>query len=180
MAGRNKGFLDVGGQSILNRLLKTLEPVFSEILLVTREPHLYKNYPVKIVTDLYEDRSSLTGIHAALVNADADFSFVVPCDTPFLQPKVVRLLLDALEPELDVLIPVIKDHYEPLCAIYSKKCVPVIETQLDHRDYRIVNFFDKVNVKTISTDLIRMVDPKFLSFFNINTPEAYRMCKETA
>lgn len=172
MAGQNKAFLEVGGHSILNRLLSRLKPIFEELLLVTREPQAYAHIPVKVVEDLYEDRSSLTGIHAGLVHARADFAFVVPCDTPFLQPAVIRLLLNALEPELDVVVPLVEGHYEPLCAIYSKRCLPVIEAQLDGGDYKIFNFFNRVKIKTLTTDQIKSADPELLSFFNVNTPSA--------
>lgn len=172
MAGQNKAFLEVGGHSILNRLMSRLKPVFDEILLVTREPQDYAQIPVKVVEDLYEDRSSLTGIHAGLVHARADFAFVVPCDTPFLQPAVIWLLLNALEPELDVVVPLVEGHYEPLCAIYSKRCLPAIEAQLECGDYKIFNFFDRVEMKILTTDQVKSVDPELLSFFNVNTPSA--------
>jgi molybdopterin-guanine dinucleotide biosynthesis protein A len=178
MAGENKAFLEVGGHSILNRLLAGLRPVFEEILLVTREPQIYTGLPVKVVLDLYEDRSSLTGIHAALVNAVADFGFVVPCDTPFLQPAVIQMLLDALEPDLDVVVPQLDDHYEPLCAIYSKTCIPEIEAQLDRGDYKIINLFDRMKVKTLSRDQIKTADPELLSFLNVNTPSAHLACQK--
>jgi molybdenum cofactor guanylyltransferase len=177
MAGRNKAFLEVGGQPILKRLLSSLQPFFKEMLLVTRQPDFYTDFPVKVVLDLYDDRSSLTGIHAALVNAQADFGFVVPCDTPFLKPAVVRMLLDALEPELDVVVPLMEDHYEPLCAIYSKRCLPKIEAMLDCGDYKIIHLFDEVHVKTLSTDRIKTVDPDLISFLNVNTPAAHRTCE---
>ncbi len=177
MAGRNKAFLDVGGDTILNRLLATLQPCFEEILLVTRQPELYAGTAVQVVTDLYEDRSSLTGIHAGLVQARAEFVFVVPCDTPFLRPAVVRLLLDALEPEQDVVVPLLDGYYEPLCAIYSKRTIPMIEAQLDSGNYRIFDFFDQVNVKKLSTAYIKAADPDLLSFFNVNTPAALRACQ---
>lgn len=178
MAGKNKAFLDVGGRTILNRLLATLEPLFGEILLVTRQPQTYVGIPVKIVVDLFEDRSSLTGIHAALTNADADHAFVVPCDAPFVQPGVVQLLLDALEPQWDVVVPMVDGYYQPLCAIYSKRCVSVIETQLRRRDYKIINFFDRMKIKTLPADRIKAADPKLLSFLNINTPQAHLDCQE--
>lgn len=172
MAGQNKAFLEVGGHSILSRLMSRLKPVFEEILLVTREPQAYTHIPVKVVEDLYEERSSLTGIHAGLVHARADFAFVVPCDTPFLQPAVIRLLLRALEPELDVVVPLVEGHYEPLCAIYSKRCLPAIEVQLECADYKIFNFFDQVTMKILTTDQVKSADPELLSFFNVNTPSA--------
>jgi molybdopterin-guanine dinucleotide biosynthesis protein A len=180
MDGKNKGFLQVGGKPILCRLLERLRPLFGDILLVTKEPVLYADVPVKVVSDLYQDRSSLTGIHAAMVQATSAFGFVVPCDTPFLQSGVIRLLLDAVEPEVDIVVPLVEDRYEPLCAIYAKRCVPIIEQQLDRRDYTIFNFFHQVRVKTIPTDQILAVDPKLLSFFNVNTPEDYRTCLEMA
>lgn len=178
MAGKNKAFLDVGGDSILDRLLTSLEPIFEEILLVTRQPQLYTNIPVKVVVDLYEDRSSLTGIHAGLVNAHAEYALVVPCDAPFLQPKVIQLLLDALDHQWDVVVPQMEGHYQPLCAIYSKRCIPIIETQLRNGDYKIINFFDHMKVKTLPADQIKAADPNLLSFLNINTPSAHQACQD--
>ena len=177
MAGRNTAFLEVGGHPILGRLLGGLQPIFKEILLVTRQPAFYTDFPVRVVLDLYDDRSSLTGIHAGLVNARADFIFVVPCDTPFLMPAVVQLLLGALEAETDVVVPLMDDHYEPLCAIYSKRCLPVIEAMLDRGDYKIIHLFDHVRVKVLSADRIRAVDPRLITFLNVNTPEAHRACE---
>jgi molybdopterin-guanine dinucleotide biosynthesis protein A len=177
MDGRNKAFLEVGGRSILNRLLASLQPHFQEILLVTRQPELYASTPVEVVVDIYQARSSMTGIHAGLVKARADFIFVVPCDTPFLQPEVIKILLDALKPELDVVVPLLEGHYEPLCAIYSKRCIPMIEAQLDGGNYRIFDFFHQVNVKTLSTSQIRAADPDLSSFFNVNTPSALLACR---
>ena len=172
MGGNNKAFLEVGGQTILNRLLETITPFFNEILLVTREPELYRDLPARIVTDIYPARSSLTGIHAGLKNAAAPMAFILPCDAPFVQPGLVRFLLEEIEPSLDVIVPLIDSHYEPLCAIYSKRCLPYIEDQLDRDDFTILNFFDRINIKTIPARRIRTADKDMISFYNVNTPEA--------
>ncbi|BBO81041.1 putative molybdenum cofactor guanylyltransferase [Desulfosarcina ovata subsp. sediminis] len=173
MAGRNKAFLRVGGRSILERLLNCLKSKFEEILLVTRQPEVYADIPIRVVRDLYKDRSSLTGIHAGLKQSRAEYAFVVPCDTPFLLPAVIQLLIDTLTSDVDVVVPHVNGHYEPLCAIYSKRCIPFIETQLNRENYRIYDFFDLVNIKTLSTKQIASVDPDFISFFNVNTPEKH-------
>ena len=177
MHGRNKAFLQVDGETILDRLLASLEPSFSEIILVTRQPGAYVGRALKIVTDIYADRSSLTGIHAGLVNARSEYALVVPCDTPFLKPAVVGLLLDQLEPGIDIVVPVVDGHFQPLCAIYSKRCLPAIEKQLGGRDYKIIQFFDQMQVKTVSAEQIKRADPQMHSFFNVNTPAAYAACK---
>lgn len=172
MGGRNKAFLKVGGREILDRTLDTLGPLFEDILLVTREPGPYRGRPVRVVTDVYDVRSSLTGIHAGLVHAAAEFVFMVACDAPFLQPALVRLLLGEIEPSADVIVPVRDGHYEPLCAIYSKRCIPFIEHQLDRQNFRIFNFFDDIQLKVVADERLRQVDAGMRSFFNVNTPHA--------
>ncbi len=172
MDGRNKALLKVGGKTILDRLLAVLEPCFSEILLVTRQPDRYADQSLTIVDDIYDDRSSLTGIHAGLVHANSEHTFVVPCDAPFLRPAMVRLLLEALDPEIDILVPSVGGHFQPLCAIYSKRCIPAIERQLDQRDYQIYRFYHQMKVKTLSEHTIKQIDPQMVSFFNVNTPAA--------
>lgn len=171
MGGKNKAFLQLGGKTILQRLLDTLQGQFDEILLVTKNPAEYSSYDVKTVTDRYDDRSSLTGIHSGIYNAKNEFSFIVPCDAPFIQPSMVKLLLDSIEPEYDIIIPYYDDHYEPLCAIYSKRCIPQIEILLKSADYRIYNFFHAVNLKNIDKARLKAADSRLISFFNVNTPE---------
>ncbi len=171
MGGDNKAFLKIGNTTILNRLIHTLQELFDEIVLVTRNPQDYWGYPVRIVTDIYQDRCSLTGIHSGLYHSTNDFAFVVPCDAPFLQSAVIKLLLGAIELEKDIVIPHHEGYYEPLCAVYSKRCLSFIEAQLAKKNYRIFEFFKHVNVKEITSEQINTVDPERLSFFNVNTPD---------
>jgi molybdopterin-guanine dinucleotide biosynthesis protein A len=180
MGGHNKAFLKVGDKTILERLLETIAPLFDEILLVTRQPERYSDLPLRVVTDIYPARSSLTGIHAGLKQAVAQFAFVLPCDAPFIKPDLVRFILNELQPSLDVIVPVIGHHYEPLCAIYSKRCLPHIESQLDHDDFAIINFFDRINLKTIPAQRIQTADTDMISFFNVNTPEALQKSQDMA
>ncbi len=178
MKGVNKAFLKIGGRTILDRLVASLRPDFSEILLVTRQPDLYSGYDLRVVEDIYPDRSSLVGIHAGLVNAGAEFAFMVPCDTPFLQTGLIDLLLDELEPGLDVVVPFYDGHYQPLCAIYSRRCIPVIESQLGRGDYKIIEIFDQMNVRVVPAEKLKAADPDLLSFLNVNTPELHEACQK--
>ena len=175
MEGRNKAFIDIGGQTILDRLLHTLRPLFQQILLVTRQPEDYIDLPVRIVKDVYTARSSLTGIHAGLKHADTDYALMVPCDAPFLQPELIRLLLGEIDPEVDAVVPRIKGYYEPLCAIYSRRCLAPIESQLDRGRFKITLFFDRIRLKTLSEEKIKRADPDLRSFLNVNTPEALKL-----
>ena len=178
MGGQNKAFLEVGGQQILDRLLDVLQALFEEILLVTRQPELYRGRGLKVVTDIFAIRSSLTGIHAGLANADADHAFMVACDTPFLKGALVKLLLDELEPRTDLVIPAARGRYQPLCAIYSKRCIEPIEQMLRTGDLKIINLFSKITMKKIPLQRLRKADAQLRSFFNVNSPEELRQTEK--
>jgi len=171
MEGKNKALLSVGRQSILDRLQAAFEGLFHEVLLVTKDPLQYLSWDLKIVTDLLPTRSSLTGIHTALFHVSTPYAFITACDTPFLKTGLIRILLNELEPKWDVIMPVTEQGNQPLCAIYSKRCIAPIEDQLNKGDLKILNFFSKIKVKEISEERLRQADPELISFFNINRPE---------
>ncbi len=171
MGGKNKALLSLGGQTILDRLYNTFQGLFDEVLLVTKDPVQYLSWDFMIVSDLFPLPSSLTGIHAGLFHASATHAFITACDTPFLRPELIKALLDELEPKWDVIMPVTEQGNQPLCAIYSKRCIKPIERQLKNGDPKILNFFPKIKVKEIPEAELRSADPHLISFFNINTPE---------
>lgn len=171
MGGKNKALLSVGGQTILDRLQTAFEGLFDEVLLVTKDPLEYLSWDSKIVTDLLPTRSSLTGIHSALFHISTPYAFITACDTPFLKTGLIRILLEELKPKWDVIMPVTEQGNQPLCAIYSKRCIAPIEDQLRDGDPKILNFFPKIKVKEVPEERLRQADPDLISFFNINTPE---------
>jgi molybdopterin-guanine dinucleotide biosynthesis protein A len=168
--GLDKALIRVDGRSILDRLLATFSGLFDETILVTNSPENYLEWDLQIVTDLYAARSSLTGIHAALTYAACSHVFVSACDVPFLQTAVIRALLQAVQPHIDVVIPVTSAGFEPLCAVYSKKCLQTIERNLDRGNFKIQKIFNKLNLKPVSEATLRRLDPELLSFFNLNSP----------
>jgi molybdopterin-guanine dinucleotide biosynthesis protein A len=94
-----------------------------------------------------------------------------------LQPDLIRLLLDQIDPSVDIVVPYLGNHFEPLCSIYSKRCLPAIESQLDQEDYKIINIFDRMRTKRVTAPVLKQADPQMLSFYNVNTPAAYEACR---
>jgi molybdenum cofactor guanylyltransferase len=177
MGGHNKALLELGGRVMLDRVLEALDGLFDEILLVSRDARPYMRWPIKVVADLFDARSSLTGIHAGLSHCTAPYAFVVPCDAPFLQKAVVEMLLAEITPDLDLIVPRHKGRYQPLCAIYAKRCLGPIEAQLNDGDLKIINFFDQMRLKVVPSEKMQTADPALRSFINVNTPEALESCR---
>jgi molybdenum cofactor guanylyltransferase len=185
MGGATKALLTVGGRTILDTLVATLSGRFTEILLVAKEPDAFQalqaGAPWRLVLDDSPARSSLTGIRTALAHARTGHVFITACDTPLLRPALLDALLAHLRPEDDVVLPQKPDGYfEPLCAVYSRRCLPHIEAQLAREDYKIVRFFDKVRVSPLPVAALLRADPDLASFRNANTPEELQLLRQAA
>jgi molybdopterin-guanine dinucleotide biosynthesis protein A len=167
--GENKAFLTIQGERMLDRLYGIFQELFDEIILVTKEPLQYTAWDLNIVTDLYPMRSALVGIHAGIFYASHPNIFVVACDLPFLKKELVEFLLDASEPRWDIIVPVTPQGDQPLCAVYSKRCMKQIEAHIEGGDFRIADLFRQVRVKKVPETVLRSADPALISFFNINT-----------
>jgi molybdopterin-guanine dinucleotide biosynthesis protein A len=167
--GENKALLTIQGERILDRLYTLFQGLFDDIILVTNQPLDYLGWNLKIVTDLYPVRSSLVGIHAGLFYASHPHAFVAACDLPFLKKELVEILLGELEPRWDIILPVTSDGHQPLCAVYSKRCIKQIEAQINQKDFKIADLFQEVRVKRVPESSLKPADPELVSFFNINT-----------
>ena len=176
-----KAFLEVGGRTVLDRLLAVYRPLFPEIVISARDSAEFAFCGLPVAADRFEARSSLTGIHAGLDAIRATHGFFAACDAPFLQPGLIKRLLAEADPEDDVVIPIKEDGYrEPLCAVYSKRCLPFIEAQLRREDFKIIRFFEHVVVREVPMGRLLPGDPNQVSFFNVNTPDDLRQAEQLA
>ena len=169
--GQNKALIQVGGLRILDRLYNVFLDLFDEIILVTNDPIQFLEWDLTIVTDLFSSRSSLTGIHTGLFYMKNPFAFFSACDTPFLKKELVETLIEKIEEKVDIVMPETTAGLEPLCAIYSKRCLQLAEQHLRENKFKIQRAFRAKRIKTIPENLLRAKDPDLQSFFNINTPE---------
>jgi len=170
----------VGGKQILDHIHDVFKDLFDKIILVTNDPPQYLQWDFNIVTDIFPIRSSLTGIHTGLFYSNTPYTFFAACDIPFLKKELVKTLVDAIEPRIDIVIPETSKGFEPLCAVYSKRCFKPLEAQLAKNELKIQHVFQKVRVKKIPENILRKSDPDLLSFYNINTPDDLAKAKNIA
>jgi molybdopterin-guanine dinucleotide biosynthesis protein A len=77
-----------------------------------------------------------SGIHGALMNARHPRVFVVGSDMPNVDPRLPAIL--ARREGVDAVVPRWANGWiEPLCALYSRTALPVIETQLAEGNYKL-------------------------------------------
>jgi molybdopterin-guanine dinucleotide biosynthesis protein A len=177
-----KSNLLVGDKRIIEHMMTVFEKLFSEIILVSNHPSSYLEWDAMVVKDLYATRSSLTGIHSGLFYTKTEHAFIAACDTPFLKMDLVKTIVQYVDHGIDVVVPKTTLGIEPLCALYSRRCLQAVQNALERNNLKIRNFFNKLKVKEIPESVLRKTDPDLISFFNINTPDdlekANRMINE--
>lgn len=174
MNGTHKAFLPINETSFLCTLLNTLDD-FPSIYLsvddIKKFPHL--TYPM--IEDHYDHIGPIDGISSALMAIDTDYLFVIACDMPMITKAFTHYLtcrLPLLEPDKDCLV--LQDDtgfLYPLGAIYSKRILPKMITQIAEGNYRMQNL-----LRSNQSVILPLSETPFSKeiLCNINTPEDYK------
>jgi molybdopterin-guanine dinucleotide biosynthesis protein A len=175
--GRNKALEEFQGERLIDRQVRMLRTLFPEVLVIANAPEEYLDLGLTVVRDIIPGKGPLGGIYTALVFARSQRVFVTACDMPFVQPIVVEHMV-RLAGDHDVVIPEKVVGLEPLHAVYSSRCLPHIKGKLDRGELQVTGFFPAVKVCRLSEEEIGQLDPRGLSFCNINTPDDLTRAKE--
>jgi molybdopterin-guanine dinucleotide biosynthesis protein A len=175
--GKNKAFIEIDGVSIIQRIHSLFKTLFSEIVIVTNEVELFQNLEAKIYRDLIPGQGALGGLYTGIYYSSFQHTFCVACDMPFLKGSVIRYLIAKIE-DYDVVVPRTKDGLQPLHAFYSKNCLDPIRKIMEHRQFKIMDFYPMVRVNIVEENEFRPLDPLRESFLNVNTPEELGVIKK--
>lgn len=170
MGKKNKAFLEMNGQSFLARTLESLRPIFDEIMVIGHDAAGYRHFGVPVHADLRPGNGSLGGILTALARSSGEKTFCVACDMPFLNPAVVRRLVER-SAGWEAVLPRLSMGVEPLCAVYSSSLLPIIEGLLDRGERRVRRALEESRTCYVEEEELRLLDPDLLTFVNINTPD---------
>ncbi len=168
--GHNKAFTRIGGVPIVSRIHDLFKQLFQEVIIVTNQPELFKNFDSRICQDLIPKKGALGGLYTGIYYAGFHHSFCVACDMPFIQKSLVQYLARNLQ-DYDVIVPRTRDGLQPLHAIYSKSCLGPIRRTIDEGNYKITDFYEGVKVRIVEEEEFLSLDPLRRSFINVNTPE---------
>jgi molybdenum cofactor guanylyltransferase len=182
--GRNKVAESIGRHSLLERVVTSLMPFSSEIIIVSAQdsslPKLTRHSNIKFIHDIFPGQGSLGGVYSGLRVSQSFYNLVVACDMPFLNLDLLGYMIK-ISPGYDVVVPRVDDKtYEPLHAVYSKSCLVPLENLIKKNVFRILELYPLVKVRYVENVEIDRFDPEHLSFFNINTEADLKLGRELA
>jgi molybdenum cofactor guanylyltransferase len=174
--GRDKALEKIGGKYLIERIIDSLSQFGDDIIVITAAPNQLPGLNIEKVIDTYPHTGAKVGLCTGINAATSFYSLVVACDMPFLNIDLLRYLLDAVS-GFDAAIPRIGDKIEPLHAVYSKNCIPILEEQIRKGKLKISDIFNEINVRYIEAEEIERYDPQHLSLFNINSEADLKRAK---
>ena len=167
--GKTKALAEVGGKTILARILGVIAPVFGELMIVTNTPEEFDEYrKIKFVRDHYFNAGPLAGIHAALEATTNKAIFVVAGDMPLLNTSLIRRQVSFyLSNKFDIVTPVIGSSIEPLHSTYNTSVIGSLEEYLmGGSEYTVRSFLEISNTGYMNIE--DSVDARN-AFTNINS-----------
>jgi molybdenum cofactor guanylyltransferase len=174
--GKPKAALDFGAKSILQRIVKELAQSFDDLIVVAA-PENAENFRiqiprVRIIRDEIAFAGPLDALRRGLRAARHEIAFACSCDLPMLKSAVAAELC-SLVGEHAAAIPIVDKRVQPLCAAYRKSAANSIAPLIASGKQRMLALIDELDVRRVSEDELRRVDPTLASFLNVNTPADY-------
>jgi molybdopterin-guanine dinucleotide biosynthesis protein A len=131
---------------------------------------------VKVVRDMVDIQTPLTGLVTALAESASEYCFVTSCDMPFVDPTVVRHLFERAR-DHDAAVPRWSDgRLEPLQAVYARNVCMRAGLDALYSDRRgiveMIESLDSVAYPNVESE-IASIDPLLRTLENLNTPEDF-------
>ncbi len=174
---KDKAILKLNGKHLIDIVISKLKHIVGDNIIIVGPPERYPSYK-QVVPDLFNQRGLLVGLYSGLKASTSRYNLVVGCDMPFLKVELLQYMRDRIGSN-DIIIPrYTKNYIEPLCAIYSKDCLSVMERNIEAGILSIRRIFPYLKVKYIEEKEIKRVDSELNSFFNINYKEDFIRAEE--
>ena len=171
--GRDKALLPLAGQPLVLRVAERLAPLVASVTLVGA-PERYSGLGLPVLADREADKGPLAGIITALEASRHDWNAVVACDLPDLEGRFVEFLLsEAVGSSVDAVVPHAEGRWQPLCAVYHRRALPVFERVLAAGNPKIMLAFEELRVGRVSEEEMERFAFPLRMLKNMNTLEDY-------
>jgi molybdenum cofactor guanylyltransferase len=172
LGGQDKGLLNLGGQSLTERIIHAVSEQAQTVLIsANRNLEYYRSLGVDVVSDrLVDYQGPLAGIEAGLAACKTPYMAILPCDAPFVDGKLLsELYFGFCEAQVDLayaISPVEEGRWqaEPTFAVMRCHVLPSLGKYLDLGGRKILPWYHQLRYAEV-----RISDSQ--AFSNANTPE---------
>jgi len=177
--GRDKGLVVLAGKPLILHVIDRVSKVVDEVLVVVSSEKQKNKFETilkekaDLVIDKDDSQSPLVGAITGFETANAEYSLLLPCDTPLVSTQIVQLLLDMCNNRSAAIPRWPSGYIEPLQAVYrTESALNAAKTALKQEKRKMQSMIDNLRgVRYVSTMVLEQLEPDLLTFFNVNTPQ---------
>ncbi|MCF8218296.1 MAG: molybdenum cofactor guanylyltransferase [Bacteroidales bacterium] len=178
--GYSKALVNFNGIPVYQRIMNAAE-VQEAIVIVNskKEQAAFSQHRgISIYSDIIPDKGPLSGVHAALEHAKADYILLMPSDLPLMNSKTIRFLIQNINSDYEAIVPVSEGTIHPLSAVYAKRAKEKLESFLYNAPKTSVkNFLNQISPLYIEIPTDTIFQQAFL---NMNTFEDFHSFQKIA
>ncbi|MBQ7630350.1 MAG: molybdopterin-guanine dinucleotide biosynthesis protein MobB [Selenomonadaceae bacterium] len=172
--GIDKRFVEVGGLTLLENILRKAAENFSEIFLCVEEilPQikiLAEKYGAKISVDEVQGVGPIAALATTLKKISTEKALAVSVDMPFFDFEILKPLMNFDE---KIIVPIVSGRAQPLAAIYHKLTAKFFSDELSAGRRKLIDAIKKVPHQFIQIETEK--------FFNVNTPADLKLARGRA
>ena len=163
--GRDKALLrGPSGVPLAAQIADSVREAAGSVVLIG-PPERYTHLGFPVLADRVPACGPLGGLYTALCATSAEWNLIVACDMPNLTGHFLEDLLAAAEASpADCLVAEDAHGIHPLCAVYNRRCLPVVESAIRHNQLKMHTLVSSLRFEKWPT-------PEAAMLTNVNTRE---------
>ena len=171
--GQDKSLLPFGNcDSLAEYQYKRLSKLFDNVYISAKENKF--DFDINVIEDASTETvfAPTAGFEAMFSQLQDERIFVLSVDTPFVDKKEIRRLLDNDNQTLDAVIAKTASGSHPMCGIYHRSLLPSFKTMLEEDNHRLGQL-----LKISKTKFVMFENEE--AFTNLNHPHEYEAALRT-
>lgn len=170
--GRDKAMLPIGDKTMLQYLIDKYSAALGPVAVSVNTAGRFPFEGAAELPDRYPDMGPLNGLVSAFEETEADCVFMTGTDLPFGEPALAQRLYQLMGDADACIMRRGKKGFEPLFAIYRRKCGAAAAACLAEGRKSVLGFLETVNVRYVDPEEIPEFDLEHI-LMNVNTAEEY-------
>jgi molybdopterin-guanine dinucleotide biosynthesis protein A len=166
--GENKSLMLFHGRPMITYAIEILSPLCEKVV-ISSNLRAYDFTGCEVWSDELPVQASINGLYSCLKRSETPWNIILTCDMPFAGSRLFTCLLGQAR-DTDAVIPVHgQGLVEPLCGLYSRSALPVLEQHMQEGQYSILKLLRSIRCRYVDIGPDRdFYNPEM--FTNLNTP----------
>jgi molybdopterin-guanine dinucleotide biosynthesis protein A len=147
--GEDKSLMAFHGKPLIMYAIEALSTLCEKVIISSNH-FLYDFTGCDVWPDELPLHAPINGLYSCLKRSDTDWNFMLTCDMPNTGSQLFAYLLDQAH-GVDAVIPVHgQGLVEPLCGLYNRSSLNVLESRIKAGQYSILKLLQSVRCRYVN------------------------------